>query len=117
MCFQVKFREFLQSVHCRPRNFTRNFELGFYEIEARVQVVGRQKLYCNRENIEVYRVKYDVFLIRIEFLTTNNLDPAKEAKRKEAQRYMFTNNFIGRASHVIHGTASVSKTLKQAKAN
>ena len=44
-------------------------------------------------------------------------DMSKESKRKEAQRYMFTNNFIGRAGHVIHGTASVSKTLKQAKAN
>jgi len=26
-------------------------------------------------NIEVYRVKYDIFSIRIEFLTTNDLDP------------------------------------------
>ena len=40
-----------------------------------VQVVSRQKLNCNRENIEVYRVKYDFFSIRIEFLTTNDLDP------------------------------------------
>ena len=39
-----------------------------------VQVVSRQKLNCNRENIEVYRVKYDIFSIPIEFLTTNDLD-------------------------------------------
>ena len=43
-------------------------------LESRVQVVSRQKLNCNRENIEVYRVKYDIFSIRIEFLTTNDLD-------------------------------------------
>ena len=47
-----------------------------YYSENRVQVVSRQKLNCNRENIEVYRVKYDIFSIRIEFLTTNDLDPA-----------------------------------------
>jgi len=41
----------------------------------------------------------------------------KESKRKEAQRFMFTNDFIGQASHVIHGAINVSKTLKQAKAN
>jgi len=39
------------------------------------KVVSRQKLNCNRENIEVYRVKYDIFSIRIEFLATNDLDP------------------------------------------
>ena len=43
--------------------------------KAWVQVVSRQKLNCNRENIEVYRVKYDIFSIRIEFLTTNDLGP------------------------------------------
>ena len=44
-----------------------------------VQVVSRHKLNCNRENIEVYRVKYDIFSIRIEFLTTNDLlDPGLE---------------------------------------
>ena len=43
--------------------------------KAWVQVVSRQKLNCNRENIEVYRAKYDIFSIRIEFLTTNDLDP------------------------------------------
>ena len=52
-----------------------------------------------------------------EFRATLFHQKIKEAKRKEAQRYMFTNNFIGRASHVIHGAANVSKTLKQAKAN
>jgi len=34
---------------------------------SRVQVVSRQKLKCNRENIEVNRVKYNIFSIRIEF--------------------------------------------------
>ena len=50
---------------------------NFRDCEYRVQVVSRQKLNCNRENIEVYRVKYDFFSIRIEFLTTNDLDPGE----------------------------------------
>ena len=45
-----------------------------FDCKSRVQVVSRQKLNCDRENIEVYRVKYDIFSIRIEFLTTNDLD-------------------------------------------
>ena len=67
---------------------------------------------------------YDLYQLLWEpLLFIDNYDLAarsidtKEAKRKEAQRYMFTNDFIGRASHVIHGAANVSKTLKQAKAN
>ena len=34
---------------------------------SRVQVVSRQKLKCNQENIEVNRVKYNIFSIQIEF--------------------------------------------------
>ena len=49
---------------------------------SRVQVISRQKLKCIRENIEVNRVKYNIFSIRIEFLTTNNLDPDCESWHK-----------------------------------
>ena len=40
----------------------------------KVQVVSRQKLNSNRENIVLYSINLDVFSIAIEFLTTNDLD-------------------------------------------
>ena len=52
--------------------------MGFGEIGARVQVVSRQKLNSNRENIVLYSINLDVFSIAIEFLTTNDLDSVHE---------------------------------------
>ena len=40
----------------------------------RFQVVSRQKLNSNRENIVLYSINLNVFSIAIEFLTTNELD-------------------------------------------
>ena len=39
----------------------------------RVQVVSRQKLNSNRENIVLYSINLDVFSIAIEFLTIKRL--------------------------------------------
>ena len=42
--------------------------------KAWVQVVSRQKLNSNRENIILYSINFDVFSIAIEFFMTNDLD-------------------------------------------
>jgi len=70
------------------RVFTPNIRV--FESEYRVQVVSRQKLNCNRENIEVYRVKYDIFSIRIEFLTTNDLDSGWSKNRNPSSQSSVT---------------------------
>jgi len=44
------------------------------ECHSRAQIVSRQKLNSNRENIVLYSINLDVFSIAIEFLTTNDLD-------------------------------------------
>ena len=44
------------------------------KLKSWVQVVSRQKLNWNRENIVLYSINLDVFSIANEFLMTNNLD-------------------------------------------
>ena len=69
---------------------------------TRVQVVSRQKLNCNRENIEVYRVKYDFFSIRIEFLTTNDLDPVPPVQMSLALALNLKERESYARAHVTH---------------
>ena len=47
----------------------------FMKCPACVQVVSRQKLNSNRENIVLYSINLDVFSIVVEFLTINDLSP------------------------------------------
>ena len=51
------------------QNLNGSFQQGTW-----VQVVSRQKLNSNRENIVLYSINLDVFSIAIEFFTTNDLD-------------------------------------------
>ena len=60
------------------RSFSSDGALGEFTQrgEAKSTSLVIKKLNCIQENIVVYRVKYDIFSIRIKFLTTNDLDPA-----------------------------------------
>jgi len=65
-----------------PCKLGQSLKVTFFRPTNWVQVVSRQKLICNQENIDIYGVKYDIFSIQIEFLTTNDLDPGLGTKKE-----------------------------------